>query len=320
MMTRVSESPGTRQMLADVVSGLGRSPKSLPCKYFYDDAGSRIFGEITRLPEYYPTRTELAIMRTHGDEIARAIGDGALLVEYGSGSSEKTRILLDAAENLAGYVPVDISGEYLDGIAAQLRADYPRLHVYPVAADFTGPFNIPTVPGSVRRNVLYFPGSTIGNFTRGEAVPLLRRMAAHAGRSGGVLIGVDLVKPLDRLLPAYDDSSGVTARFNLNLLVRLNRELGADFDVEGFRHEARFNADESRIEMYLRSRRCQTVQIDGHRFRFGEGEPLLTEYSHKYTLDSFAAMAAHAGLRAVHAWTDPDRLFSVQYLETAEAG
>lgn len=314
---RAPQSGGDRQMLADVLTGLAGTPKSLPSKYFYDDTGSRIFEEITRLPEYYPTRTETAIMRTYSAQIAQAIGERALLIEYGSGSSEKTRILLTAAPMLAGYVPVDISGAYLDQVAARLRTDYPGLPVHPVAADFTRGFALPAGLADVRRRVVYFPGSTIGNFTRDEAVALLRRMGQQAGAGGGVLIGADRVKPVDRLVAAYNDSAGVTARFNLNLLARLNTELGADFDLSGFRHQALFNAREARIEMYLFSLRDQTVRVGGQRFAFAPDEPLLTEYSHKYTASSFAQLAADAGLQTVHAWCDADDQFSVQYLEAA---
>ena len=311
--------PADLPMLEDVLTGLGHTPKSLPSKYFYDDEGSRLFDQITRLPEYYPTRTEAAIMHDCQAQIAQAIGERALLIEYGSGSSEKTRILLDAASDLAAYVPVDISGDYLEQTAARLRARYPALPIVPITADFTAAFEIPAMSQANIRRVVFFPGSTIGNFTRDEALKLLRQIAVQAGPSGGVLIGTDLVKPLDRLLPAYNDAQGVTARFNLNLLARLNRALHADFDLDRFRHEAVFNAREARIEMYLHSTCAQTVHIGNHLFQFSAGEPLLTEYSHKYTLESFSQLAREAGLRTVQVWTDAEQLFSVQYLEPATA-
>ncbi|MDA0231907.1 MAG: L-histidine N(alpha)-methyltransferase [Chloroflexi bacterium] len=301
-------------MLADVLSGLGRAQKSLPSKYFYDEEGSRIFDEITMLPEYYPTRTEAEIMRLQGGEIAATLGEGVLLVEYGSGSSAKTRILLDLMRRPAGYVPVDISGDYLRQVARELQADYPDTPVLPVVADFTQPFLLPDTPVSARRNIVYFPGSTIGNFPHTDALRILQQMAKLAGEHGGVLIGVDLVKPLDLLLAAYNDSQHVTARFNLNLLQRMNRELDANFDISQFRHEAIFNAEESRIEMYLYARRSMSVCVDGVLFHFAEGESILTEYSHKYTLDSFGDLASQAGLETASVWTDPKSLFSVQYL------
>jgi dimethylhistidine N-methyltransferase len=305
-------------MLADVLSGLGNPQKSLPSKYFYDEEGSRIFDEITELPEYYPTRTEAEIMRNHSDEIAKALGEGVLLIEYGSGSSIKTRILLDHMKKMAGYVPVDISGDYLFQVAAELQADFPNVPVLPVAADFTQPFGLPEAPTPEQRKIVYFPGSTIGNFTQPDAQRILHQMAESCDDGGGVLIGVDLLKPLDVLLAAYNDSQGVTARFNLNLLHRLNNELGADFNISQFRHEAIFNEAESRIEMHLFARHRMVVCIDGVRFNFEENESILTEYSHKYTADAFDAMAREAGLDISNVWTDPQERFSVRYLTHSE--
>lgn len=302
------------RMLADVLAGMSGKQKSIPSKYFYDEEGSRIFDEITELPEYYPTRTEAEIMRLHSAEIADALGEGVLLVEYGSGSSAKTRILLDQMQNLAGYVPVDISGDYLRQVANELQADYPHIPVLPVIADFTQPFPLPEPPTPPQRNIIYFPGSTIGNFTRAESLRILRQMADSAGDHGGVLTGVDLLKPRDLLLAAYNDAQGVTARFNLALLHRLNREINSDFDVNQFRHEAVFNEDESRIEMHLFAQQEMKVSINGHRFNFDKGESILTEYSHKYSPDAFVSLAASAGLEALGVWTDSDNLFSVQYL------
>lgn len=304
-------------MLEDAIAGLSEEQKQLPSKYFYDEEGSRIFDEITELPEYYPTRTEAEIMRLHAGEMADVLGKGVLLVEYGSGSSVKTRALLDRMSDMAGYVPVDISGDYLEQVASGLQADYPHIQVKHVAADFTEPFNLPQLDRSPERIIAYFPGSTIGNFTRADARRILAQMAKQCGGNGGVLIGVDLLKPVPVLLDAYNDSRGVTARFNMNLLHRLNTELAADFKTSQFRHEAVFNAEESRIEMHLFSEQEQVVCLDGVRFRFEEGESILTEYSHKYSPESFAELAASAGLKPECVWTDKNSLFSVQYLVPA---
>ncbi len=301
-------------MLEDVASGLSEPQKQLSSKYFYDEEGSRIFDEITELPEYYPTRTETEIMTRSGSEIAAVLGEDVLLVEYGSGSSIKTRILLDRMDGLAAYVPVDISGDYLLQVANDLRGDFPHIDVLPVAADFTQPFSPPRRTNPGERVIAYFPGSTIGNFTTEDAERILSQMADLAGADGGVLIGVDLLKSRKVLLDAYNDSSGVTARFNLNLLHRINNELGADFAVDQFRHEAIFNEEESRIEMHLFSEQDQTVCLDGVRFRFAEGESILTEYSHKYTLEAFERLAKRAGLLTRCVWTDSKDLFSVHYL------
>ena len=305
-------------MLDDVLSGLSHKQKSIPPKYFYDQQGSLIFDEITDLPEYYPTRTEARIMQLHGREIAVTLGEHVELIEYGSGSSIKTRILLDEMRNTAAYVPVDISGDHLQQAADDIQREYPHISVHPVVADFTRAFALPAVAATTERRVVYFPGSTIGNFTPIESVRILQQMAQLAGGKGGVLIGVDLLKPLPLLIAAYNDAQQVTARFNLNLLHRLNRELGADFDVSQFRHEAIFNTMESRIEMLLFARREMDVHIAGSTFHFAQDEAILTEYSHKYTLESFANLALEAGLQVTRVWTDADALFSVQYLSGRE--
>lgn len=310
-------TPDQQTMLDDVISGLRASPKMLFPKYFYDEEGSRIFDEITELPEYYPTRIEAEIMTNSGHEMAEVLGENVLLVEYGSGSSIKTRILLDCLKGMAAYVPVDISGDYLLQVATDLRADYPHVKVLPVPADFTQPFALPKTADADQRVVTYFPGSTIGNFTREDSRRILSQMADLCGSNGGVLIGVDLLKSRDTMIAAYDDSQGVTARFNLNLLHRINNELGADFVIDQFRHEATFNEAESRIEIRLISRQPQAVCIDGVRFQFDEGESILTEYSHKYTLKAFEQLAASAGLQTRQVWTDANKLFSVQYLTPA---
>ncbi len=300
--------------LRDVIEGLSASPKSVPCKYFYDEVGSALFDQITETSEYYPTRTELAIMQAHVSEMADQIGSGAVLIEHGSGSSLKTRVLLDHLGDLAAYVPIDISREHLLATAERLRMAYPDLAILPVAADYTSAFALPDLPDGKR--VIYFPGSTIGNFDEEQASAFLEQAARIAGPGGGLLIGVDLKKDPAVLEAAYDDAAGVTSDFNLNLLDRINRELGGTFDRDQFKHRAIWNKAASRIETYLVSLRDQTVEIDGKAFHFGEGEAVHTENSHKYTVKGFAAFAAQHGFRVRQCWTDPDDLFSVQYFET----
>ena len=305
-------------MLEDVLAGLSKTRKTISSKYFYDENGSRIFDEITRLDEYYLTRAETTLMRAYAEEMAAEIGPEALLIELGSGSSIKTRILLDVLPDLVAYVPVDISREHLERTAAGLRSEYPRVPVFPVAADFTRPLEaLPAPPRPPARRLVYFPGSTIGNFTILEAERLLARIRRLAGPGGAVLLGFDLLKPVDVLLPAYNDPGGVTARFNLNVLARLNAELGADFDLRAFRHEAPFNREASRIEMHLVSERRQDVHIGGRTFEFEPEERVVTEYSHKYSPEAIASLAASAGLVGGRRWTDPDGLFCVQILEPA---
>lgn len=302
------------EFLADVLSGLRREPPRLPCKYFYDRRGSLLFDKICRLDEYYPTRTELAIMERFGAEMAAACGERVMLIEYGSGSSVKTRTLLAHLDSPAAYVPVDISGKHLLRTAKILARDYPQLKILPVCADFVNEFDLPDLSGESARRVIYFPGSTIGNFTTLAASNLLRQMHAQCGPGGKLLIGVDLKKEVAVLEAAYNDREGVTAAFNLNLLARINRELGGNFRLRRFRHEARYDLTLDRIEMYLVSSCRQTVQIGGERFWFGLGDRICTEYSHKYTVDGFAAMAAASGWRLETAWTDPQSYFAVLHL------
>ena len=304
----------------DVIKGLSRSPKELPCKYFYDERGSRLFDRICELPEYYLTRTELGIMRQNALAMAEAVGPQCRLIEYGSGSSLKTPLLLEALDNPACYVPVDISGDYLVHAAAALSRRFPDLEVTPVTADFTQPFELPLTHRYVRRQVIYFPGSTIGNFAPAEAVDLMAKMAGQVGEDGGLLIGVDLRKGVDVLEHAYNDSSEVTAAFNLNLLARINSELDGDFDLNAFQHRAVFNEHFSRIEMHLFSRRAQVVHIGRHTFEFKKGESIRTEYSHKYTREAFRRLASAAGFEVRQIWTDDKDLFSVQYLTMGEWG
>lgn len=311
---RRPHDPAREEFLADVLAGLSCPQKRLPCKYFYDARGSQLFDAICELDEYYLTRTELEILQRHADEMAAAVGPGALLVEYGSGSSVKTRLLLDRLDEPAGYAPVDVSREHLLAASRAIAADYPGLHVLPVCADFTRTFAIPErAPG---RRFVYFPGSTIGNFERTGACDLLRRIAALP-RCTGALVGFDLQKPRAALEAAYNDRSGVTAEFNLNLLARINRELGADFDLDRFVHRARYDAGSHRVEMLLVSAARQRVTVAGEAFEFAAGETILTELSHKYTVEGFSDMAEESGLRLLRTWTDAERRFAVAHLACA---
>lgn len=306
---------GTSSFLADVVRGLAARPRSIPAKYFYDERGSELFDEITRLDAYYPTRTERSILETHAGDLVDAIGKNSALIEYGSGSSEKTRILLSALHaqrTLAAYVPIDISEDYLLATAERLRAAYPGLPVLPVAADYTRSFALPELPPETARRVVFFPGSTIGNFTPDEAETFFRHAAGVVGQGGAILLGVDQKKDPSVLEAAYDDPEGVTAAFNLNLLDRLNRELGADADPESWAHEARWNETEGRVEMHLRSRTDQTLHVGDRAFSFRAGETIHTENSYKYAPDGLAEVAARAGLRRLDRWTDPHGWFAVE--------
>jgi len=303
-------------LVEEVLAGLRATPKRLSSAYLYDQRGSELFDAICALPEYYLTRTETAILASHAAEIAACIGKRALLLEPGSGSSRKTRLLLDALPDLAAYVPVDISRSHLLEAARALQAAYPRLQVLPVCADFTLGFALPPPPRPPARVVVFFPGSTLGNFDPPQAIRLLELMRHTAGRRGGLLLGIDLAKDPAILERAYNDAAGVTAAFNMNLLARLNRELAADFDLGGFRHEAVWVRAQSRIEMRLVSLREQTAHLAGAPVEFAAGERLITEHCHKYTAESFASQARTAGWMPRRAWTDPRGYFSVQYLET----
>jgi len=325
-----AEAEAARAAFArDLAAGLACHPKRIPPKWFYDALGSALFDAITHLPEYYPTRTELALTRDHAAEIAERVGPRAVLVELGSGSSVKTRLLLDALFDVAAYVPVDISRAHLETTAARLAADYPGVPVRPVAADYTAPFEVPHPPGGAAHRLVYFPGSTIGNLRPADAAAFLRRLGHLAGDDGLLLVGVDRLKARDVVLPAYDDALGVTAAFDRNLLVRANRELGADFDPRAFAHAAvwRTGPDEGapdpddltppgrgRIEMWLRSTRRQRVAVGGAVFAFDEGEGILTEYSYKYAPEAFAALAAEAGLAVRRRWTDARGWFDLVLL------
>jgi L-histidine Nalpha-methyltransferase len=305
-----AEAPAA-DFLADVLSGLAATPKAIAAKYFYDAAGSALFDRICTLPEYYPTRTERAILDVHADEMAAALGARVLLVEPGAGSSDKTRVLLRALDEPAAYVPVDISAEHLHDSAQALRAELPQLEVLPVVADFTAGFAIPQPQRTPLRRAVFFPGSTLGNFEPDAARHLLAGFRRLAGRDGRLLLGVDLQKDAAVLERAYDDVQGVTAQFNLNLLARINRELGGNFDLDAFRHVGLYERGRGRIEMHLESRRDQVVRVAGRSFRFRAGERLHTENSYKYTPASIVALAATAGWRALRQWRDARDWFAL---------
>jgi L-histidine N-alpha-methyltransferase len=309
---------GNDRMRRDVLEALARRPvRELPTQYLYDERGSALFDRICELPEYYPTRTELSIMERNVEAMAHGVGERALLVEYGSGSSIKTRRLLEELKDPAGCVLVDISREHLLRSAARLAAELPHVEVLPVVADFTAPFAVPRSRKAPQRRVLFFPGSTIGNFLPEQATRLMQQMATQAGIGGGLLIGTDLRKDPAVLEAAYADEAGVTAAFNKNLLRRINRELGADFDLRAFEHRAIYDQERGRIEMHLVSRRAQTVRLAGRRFELVSGESIRTEYSHKYTIDGFHELAAEAGWRPEEVWTDAKAWFAVHLLRRA---
>lgn len=302
------------RFLHDVRVGLRQPQKRLPCKYLYDQRGSELFDQICELDEYYPTRTELAVTRRYAREIASQIGAGAALVEYGSGSSTKTRLLLDELPTARAYVPIDICREQLAASARRVAQTYPALAVLPVCADFTHPIALPQFPERPTHAAVYFPGSTIGNFTPADAQNLLRSIRSTVDVGGGAVLGIDLQKTVEVVEAAYNDAEGVTAAFNLNLLERINRELGADFCVDDFEHRADYDPEHGRIDMLLVAQRDQIVEVAGEPVRFKRGETIHTEHSHKYTLDGFARLAAGAGLAVHKAWTDPKHWFAVVHL------
>ncbi len=311
-------TPKAEVFLGDVLTGLTQRPKQLPCKYFYDDRGSRLFEEICGLQEYYLTRTEIAIMRRHASEMAEQAGPKAMVVDYGSGSGMKTRILLDHLREPVAYVPVDISREHLLWTAQRIASAYPDLEVLPVCADFAGDFHLPLPASRPARTMIYFPGSTIGNFDPEGAHDILAKMAGVCGAGDGLLIGIDLRKDAAVLEAAYNDRKGVTAEFNRNLLRRVNRELGGDFDLAGFEHRAVYNRGAGRVEMYLVSRYEQVVTVGSESFHLATGEPISTEYSYKYTIPGFTLMASEAGWTQRKAWTDDRNWFAVLSLSVAD--
>jgi dimethylhistidine N-methyltransferase len=308
---------GQSQFARDVLSGLTARPKRLSPKYFYDEAGSQLFEQITELPEYYPTRSELAILAANAPEIAGLLPKNSALIEFGSGSFRKARLLLDAAPAVIAYVPVDISSQMLAQEASELAHDYPRLTVLPVAADFTQTFNLPAAVARFAR-AGFFPGSTIGNFEPHDAAAFLRHAGRMLGPGSILILGVDLVKDAAILNAAYNDAAGVTAKFNLNLLVRINRELDGDFNLENFSHQAFYNSERRRVEMHLASRKRQTVHVCGRPIEFRAGETIHTESSYKYTVESFGALARGAGWTPLAAWSDPEGNFSVQALALSD--
>ncbi len=307
------------QFEADVLAGLTASPKRLPPKYFYDAEGSRLFERITELPEYYPTRCEMKILRDHATDIAQVIPQGAALIEFGSGSSKKARIVLGAAaDKLVAYVPVDICGPMIEQEASELRPDFPQVQVLPVCADITRMFPLPQAAKAASVRVGFFPGSTIGNFEPHGAAAFLRNAGQLLGAGACLILGADLIKPVEVLNAAYNDAEGVTARFNLNLLARINRELRGHFRLECFEHHAVYNRERHRIEMHLASLKRQKVKVAGETIDFRAGETIHTENSYKYSVESLAALARGAGWRTLATWTDAHKYFAIGIFELSD--
>ena len=309
--------PSPDDISGDVLAGLSQTPKRLPSKYFYDKRGSELFEQITHQPEYYLTRVELALLQASSAEIANAVGPRAHVVEYGSGSGRKTRILLDALEDPVAYTPIEISRSALLASVERLDREFGDVEVLPVLADFTQPVPLPAPARQAEHALVFFPGSTLGNFTNPEALRLLRAMHQTMGDRGGALLGIDLQKSPEILEAAYNDMAGVTSEFTLNLLARLNRDIGSDFELDGFIHRAHYAAGPGCIETYLVSQKPQTVQVQGRTFNFDDGEAMQVEYSHKYTDAGFTAMATEAGLKVVRGWNDPKDWFGLRLLQRA---
>jgi L-histidine Nalpha-methyltransferase len=310
-------APESAEFLADIIAGLSSNPRTIPCKYFYDERGAALFQKICELPEYYVTRAEIDILDRCRADIASHLGSSVELIGLGTGAGTKTRILIEALESPAVYIPVDISEKQLRQSTVLFRKIFPELEILPVCADYLQPVVLPLPRHTPARNIVYFPGSTIGNFEPDEAVQFLRRIANVCRPNGGLLIGADLKKDPRLLDAAYNDRAGVTAQFNLNLLERINRELGADFNLDQWRHRAIYNSNAGRIEMHLISETDQFVHLNEHKFHFRRGEKVITEFSYKYAPDEFAALAAKAGFNFVRMWTDDARLFGVFYFVTA---
>jgi dimethylhistidine N-methyltransferase len=306
--------PQLSDFRGEVLEGLLSEPKRISPKFFYDRRGSELFERICELDEYYPTRTEISILKENAPDIADRLGRDCVLIEYGSGNSRKVRILLDTLEGNVTYLAIDISKGHLRAAASDLAESYPGLEVIAVCADYTRPFPLPETDGSLGHRAVFFPGSTIGNFSPEQALSFLRTTARQVGPGGSLLIGVDLKKDNRILHAAYNDVEGVTAAFNLNLLARINREMDADFDLAAFRHQAYYNAEGGRIEMHLVSLKPQTVQLNGSRIRFDEGETIHTENSYKFSIAEFQQIARQAGFQPVQVWTDSDNLFSLHDL------
>lgn len=309
--------PKESDFLSDALEGLHKPQKQLSPKFFYDEAGSKLYDRICHLEEYYPARTEIGIMNRLAPEMAERIGEGALLVEYGSGSSNKTTPILSALKALGGYAPIDISKEHLLESARQIARDFPQLDLYPICADFTRPFPLPQVIADYPKRVGFFPGSTVGNFTPAKAKKLLENIASMVGTGGYLLIGADLQKDISVIEAAYNDREGVTAAFNKNVLRRINTELGGDFDLDAFSHKAIWDPKHGRIEMRLYSDREQVLTLGGKRIPFAQGEHILTEYSHKYPPEGFSKIADDVGFRVVEIWTDERAYFSVNLLQAS---
>ena len=309
--------PATSDLLSDVIAGLSSDPRTLPCKYFYDEQGAALFQKICELPEYYITRTEIDILSRYHAEIASQIGPNVELIGLGTGAGTKTRILIETLDKPAVYIPVDISEKQLRKSTAVFQKIFPNLEILPVCADYLQPVVLPSPRREAARNVVYFPGSTIGNFEPNEALEFLRRIANVSGRGGGLLIGADLQKDQNVIEAAYNDTAGITAEFNLNLLAHINRKTGANFDLNQWQHRAIYNSEAGRIEMYLISQADQTVRIQDREFHFRAGERILTEHSYKHTPEGFISLAGKAGFDFVKLWTDDARLFGVFYFITA---
>jgi len=318
-VTVLDLEPVNADFLAEVLAGLSTSPRTLPCKFFYDERGADLFQKICELPEYYITRTETELLRRYAPEIAESIGPNAALIGFGTGAGFKTRLLLEHLQNPIAYIPVDISKQRLVDSAVELSHAMPALEILPVCADYLQELQFPKPLRKPDHVAVFFPGSTIGNLEPPVAEDFLRRVCRLCGKSGGLIIGVDLRKSRDVLEAAYNDSAGVTAEFNLNLLVRANRELGADFDLARWKHRAVFNEGEGRIEMHLISDGDQTVHVGGREFAFAGGEKVITEFSYKHTVEGFTRLAASAGFReASRVWTDPKGLFAIFHFAVAE--
>lgn len=315
---RDEQRPPDNVLLQVVQRGLRAQPKRLPSWLFYDERGSALFEQICEQPEYYLTRAEIALLNQHAGDIAGVLGSDVRLVEYGSGHAIKTRLLLEHLVDPVAWIPIELSSEPLHQAMMRMSAQFPNLPIQPLAVDFTRSLRLPVPPRAPRRTVLYFPGSTIGNFEDREAAQLLRKMRGEMGDNGGILIGADLKKSRKTIEAAYNDSAGITAAFTLNMLTRLNRELGCNFELGAFRHRARYNAMAGRIETHIVSDREQRVRVGRFEIPFREDEAMLVEYSCKYSLEDFASLAATAGLAVQHVWLDPEGMFSLQYL-TARA-
>lgn len=308
-------NPRVRDKRSEILEGLGQEQKSIDPKFFYDARGSALFEQITGLPEYYPTRTERLILESNANEMAESCGRNCILIEPGSGSSEKVRLLLDAVKP-AAYVPMDISADFLEQSAIQLAEEYPWLHVHAVCADFASLEKVPEeVPEG--RSVVFYPGSTLGNMRPDEASAFLRRLGGWLDEDGGILIGIDLHKSSRTLEAAYNDDQGVTARFNLNILNHVNALTNADFDPASFSHHAFYNEKKQRIEMHLVSKRDQVVNVGDTSIGFERGETIHTENSYKYTLEKFREVTRDGGFAIRSSWYDDRDMFAVHYLETA---